>query len=50
MKRRALGSMSVIRLDDHFDIHLHGGEHCIERGYDEARDMYYYKLVYRKEK
>ena len=50
VKRRAMGSMSVIRLDDHFDIHLHGGEHCIERGYDEARDMYYYKLFYRKEK
>lgn len=50
VKRRAMGSMSVIRLDDHFDIHLHGGEHCIERGYDETRDMYYYKLFYRKEK
>ena len=34
----------------HFDIHIHGGEQYIVRGYDEERQMYYYQLFFREER
>ncbi len=50
LKRRATGTMTTLRLDKHFDIHIHGGEQYIVRGYDEERQMYYYQLFFREER
>ena len=50
IKRKATGTMTTIKLDKNFDIHIHGGEQYIERGYDEGRGMYYYQLFFREEK
>ena len=50
IKRRALGTMTTIKLDKNFDINIHGGEQNIVRGYDEERGMHYYKLFFKEEK
>ena len=50
IKRRAVGSMTTIKLDKNFDINIHGGEQYIVRGYDEERGMYYYQLFFKEEK
>ena len=50
IKRKATGTMTTIKLDKNFDIHIYGGEQYIERGYDEERGMYYYQLFFREEK
>ena len=50
IKRRAIGTMTTIKLDKHFDINIHGGEQYIERGYDEKRKMNYYQLFFKEEK
>ena len=50
IKRRAIGTMTTIKLDKNFDINIHGGEQYIVRGYDEERKMYYYQLFIKDEK
>ena len=50
VKRVAMGSMTTIHLDKNFDINIHGGEEFLERGYDEERGMYYYRLYFKEEK
>lgn len=50
IKRRAIGTMTTIKLDQNFDINIHGGEQYIVRGYDEERKMYYYQLFFKDEK
>lgn len=50
LRHKGTGKMTTIKLDRHFDIAIHGGEEFIERGYDEKRGMYYYKLFFKKEK
>lgn len=50
VKRKGMGTMTTIRLDKNFDINIHGGEQLIERGYDEAKGMYYYRLFFLEEK
>ncbi len=50
IKRRAMGSMTTIKLDKNFDINIHGGEQYIVRGYDEARGMHYYQLFFKEER
>ena len=50
IKRRAIGTMTTIKLDKNFDINIHGGEQYLERGYDEERGMHYYKLFFKEEK
>lgn len=50
IKRRAIGTITTIKLDKNFDINVHGGEQYIVRGYDEERGMYYYQLFFREEK
>ena len=50
IKRRATGTMTTIKLDNNFDINIHGGEQYIVRGYDEDRGMYYYQLFFKEEK
>lgn len=50
IKRRAVGTITTIKLDKNFDVNIHGGEQYIERGYDENRGMRYYKLFFNEEK
>ena len=50
VKRVAMGSMTTIHLDRYFDINIHGGEQLLERGYDEDRGMYYYRLYFKEER
>lgn len=50
IKRKSVVNMTTIKLDKNFDINIHGGEQYIERGYDEERGMYYYKLFFKEEK
>ena len=50
IKRRAVGTITTIKLDKNFDVNIHGGEQYIERGYDENRGMKYYKLFFNEEK
>lgn len=39
----------VLKLDKNFHIYIHGQRKYIEKGYDTARDMNYYKLYFRDE-
>lgn len=50
IKRRATGDMTTIKLDQNFDINIHGGEKLIERGYDERWSLNYYKLYFENER
>lgn len=50
IKRKVTGTMTTIKLDENFDINIHGGEQNIARGYDEERGMYYYQLFFREER
>ncbi len=50
VKKKATTKLTTIKLDDNFDIRVHGGEKLVEQGYDEERGMKYYKLYYWEEK
>lgn len=39
----------VLKLDKNFHVYIHGQRKYIEKGYDTARDMNYYKLYFREE-
>lgn len=40
---------SVIKLDKNFHVYVHGSRYYMEKGFDEERDMNYYKLFFRME-
>lgn len=40
---------SILKLDKNFHIYIHGNRELIERGFDEATNMYYYKLFFENE-
>ena len=42
--------MTTIKLDNNFDIKIHGGEQLIEQGYDKEKGMKFYKLYFHEEK
>ena len=46
--KKAKTKVETIKLDENFDISIHGGEYQIERGYDENAGMNYYKLFLKK--
>ena len=50
VKKKTTTKLTTIKLDDNFDIRVHGGEQLVEQGYDEERGMKYYKLYYKEEK
>jgi hypothetical protein len=39
----------VLKLDKNFHVYIHGERRFLEKGYDTARDMNYYKLFYKEE-
>jgi hypothetical protein len=49
VKKQARVYKSVIKLDKNFHIYVHGNRRLIEKGYDEERDMQYYKIYYQTE-
>ncbi|RAJ85604.1 nucleoid associated protein NdpA [Chitinophaga dinghuensis] len=40
---------SVLKLDSNFHIYIHGNREMIEKGYDEATNLHYYKLLFENE-
>ena len=49
-KSNKSNTITTIKLDDNFDIKMRGNSNLIERGYDEYRQLYYYKLYFKDEK
>lgn len=40
---------SVLKLDKNFHVYIHGNRTFIEKGYDQGKNLNYYKLYYREE-
>lgn len=40
---------SVIKLDKNFHVYVHGSRYYMEKGYDQERDLNYYKLFFKTE-
>lgn len=49
IKRKAIGRMNSIRLDNNFEVRILNGQAEMMRGYDEKKGMSYYKLWFKKE-
>lgn len=49
VKDRKKRTRSVLKLDKSFHVYIHGSQDRIERGYDENKDLSYYKLFFEKE-
>ena len=50
IKKKKTTALTSIKLDQNFDIHIHGGDNLLEKGYDEEKGMKYYKLYFKEEK
>ena len=49
VKKQAKIFKSVIKLDKNFHIYVHGNRQLIEKGYDDERDMDYYRIFFKEE-
>lgn len=49
VKKQARVFKSVLKLDKNFHIYIHGNNDLIEKGYDEAMKMNYYKVYFKEE-
>ncbi len=49
VKKQAKVFKSVIKLDKNFHIYVHGNRQLIEKGYDEDRDMNFYRIFFKEE-
>ena len=49
VKKQARVFKSVLKLDKNFHIYIHGERQMVEKGYDEAKQMNYYKLFFKEE-
>jgi hypothetical protein len=49
VKKQAKIFKSVIKLDKNFHIYVHGNRQLIEKGYDDERDMNYYRIFFKEE-
>jgi hypothetical protein len=43
------GYNRVIKLDKNFHVYVHGNRHLIERGYDDVKGKYFYKIFFDEE-
>ncbi len=50
VKKQARVYKSVLKLDKNFHIYIHGNKDLIEKGFDDGRDMNYYKVYFKEEK
>lgn len=49
VKKQARFFKSVIKLDKNFHVYVHGNRERIERGYDSARGLHFYRLYFEQE-
>jgi hypothetical protein len=49
VKNQSRFMKSVIKLDKNFHIYIHGEKQMVEKGYDEVKQLNYYKLFFREE-
>jgi 37-kD nucleoid-associated bacterial protein len=49
VKKQARTYKSVLKLDKNFHIYIHGNKELIEKGFDEAMNLNYYKVYFREE-
>lgn len=49
VKKQAKEFKSVIKLDKNFHIYVHGNRQLIEKGYDDERDMSFYRIFFKDE-
>lgn len=49
VKRQARVFKSILKLDKNFHIYIHGNRELIEKGFDEATGMNYYKIYFKEE-
>jgi hypothetical protein len=49
LKRQSRFMKSVIKLDKNFHIYIHGEKQMVEKGYDEGKQLNYYKLFFKEE-
>ena len=50
VKKQARVFKSVLKLDRNFHIYIHGNNELIEKGFDAAKNMNYYKVYFKEEK
>jgi len=49
LKKEQKGFKSVLKLDKNFHVYIHGDRHLIEKGFDEGKQMNFYKIYYNEE-
>jgi hypothetical protein len=49
VKKSAKVFKSVLKLDKNFHVYVHGNRDLIEKGYDEATGLHYYKIYFEEE-
>jgi hypothetical protein len=49
VKKQARVYKSVLKLDRNFHIYIHGNKELIEKGFDEEKNMNYYKVYFKEE-
>jgi hypothetical protein len=49
VKKQQKAFKSILKLDRNFHVYIHGNREMIERGFDEATNMHYYKLLFENE-
>lgn len=49
VKKQARVYKSVLKLDKNFHIYIHGNNELIEKGFDEEKNMNFYKVYFREE-
>lgn len=49
VKKQAKFFKSILKLDKNFHIYIHGNREMIEKGFDEAKGLNYYKVFFREE-
>lgn len=50
VRKKNVEAMRIVKLDNNFYIHIHGGEQLIEQGFDKEKGMRYYKFFFLEEK
>ncbi len=49
VRKQARVFKSILKLDKNFHVYIHGNRENIERGYDDTRNMHYYKIYFEEE-
>lgn len=49
VKKQARAYKSILKLDKNFHIYIHGNKDLIEKGFDEEKNMNFYKVYFRDE-